>query len=116
MLESVDESGRLSVGNTQFGRDFLVDVIAVGGIDVPNRISWVDARFDADVEVLLENYDVTNGLIWPTAITMKSTGRSSDFSTNVRYLIKTFDVNEAYPKEVFTMTGDEDTAYFFPEE
>ncbi len=112
MSESSDESGGLSVGNTQFNRDFLVEMSAVEGMDVPSKISWVDGTFDADVEVLLEDYELTNGLLWPTTLTMKSTGRSSDFSTHIRYLIKTFDVNEAYPKEVFMMNGDEDTTFF----
>lgn len=112
MSESVDEFGQLSVENTQFGRDFRVDVVTIEDMDVPSRISWVDATFDADVEILLEDYSLTNGLIWPTSITMESTGRSSDFSSSIRYLIKTFEVNEVYPKEVFTLSGDENTTFF----
>lgn len=117
MSESIDEFGQLSVENTQFGRDFRVEVVAMEGMDVPRRISWVDATFDGDVEILLEDYSLTNGLIWPTSITIESTGRSSDFSTSIKYLIKTFEVNEVYPKEVFTLTGDENTTFFeAPEE
>ncbi len=111
MSVSTDSPGVYSVENSEFGRQFIVETLDVEGMEVPSVISWWNSMFDADVVVELGDYQrLDGGLLWPTAVSMTSTGRSSDLSAVITYLIGTFEQNRTYPKDTFTL-GDEDSVY-----
>jgi hypothetical protein len=114
MSETPAGPGKVSVENALFGRDYLVEVIQVDGMNVPSRISWVDTKFDGDAEILLSDYQRVGSILWPTSITKKWAGRSTDASSRVHYILTTLEMNETYAKDVFTLTGDDETFFFEP--
>lgn len=113
MSESADPAGqRAHITSPYSARRYSVATGILGHMSVPDQISWYDEEFDADIVVLLDDYEVTNGLLWPTSITMTSTGRSSDSSTQIRYRVTELEVNVPYNQEVFVLTGNDDTEFF----
>ena len=78
-------------------------------MEVPDRISW--SRVDTDFSVRLRDYEVTDGIVWPTTIEHTSTHTPGAVSTRMTFYLHIHAFNSPMDAETFRIENDDDHPY-----
>ncbi len=101
---TVENRGRgiYMIGSTEFPQVYKVSMKTKHGLRVPASISW-ESSAGMEVRVRFQDYEVVDGIVWPTAVDVRGKNRQQDARMRSRYLLTVLKFNELLEPEEFRL-------------
>lgn len=109
---TVENRGRgvYMIGSTEFLQVYKVSMKTQHGLRVPAFISW-ESSAGREVRMTFQDYEVVDGIVWPTAIDVRGNNRREDAKTRSQYFLTTLEFNRLLEPQDFRLTPGEEPPY-----